>query len=183
MGLKTKIRNALKRPDQKEKAILRHEDVNAKYLNIGVTVEQIVDRINAFDWLDIQLVQNDEQMAAIVFRFFKSFNIESPRAYEPIVLKAFACKFVEAIKYLKTGIEEVNQSYNIEGTSKGFRNDTVDRFYYINYWADKKSIPVNYNEKRQKKRAEFNLDTIILSILADKLNVFNEFERNKPKPK
>lgn len=183
MSLKTKIRNALKRPDQKEKAILRHEDANARFLNIGVTVEQIVDRINAFDWLDIQLVQNDEQMAAIVFRFFKSFNIQCPGAYEPIVLKAFACKFVEAIKYLKTGIEEVNQSYNIEGTSKGFRNDTVDRFYYINYWADKKSIPVNYNEKRQKKRAEFNLDTIILSILADKLNVFNEFERNKPKPK
>lgn len=183
MSLKTKIRNALKRPDQKEKAILRHEDVNAKFLNIGITTEQIVDRINAFDWLDIQLAESDEQMAAIVFRFFKSFNIKCPRAYEPIVLKAFAYKFTEAIKYLRAGIEDVNQSYNIEGSSKGFRNDTVDKFYYINYWADKKSIPVNYNEKRQINRELFNLDTIILSILADKLNVFNEFERNKPKPK
>ncbi len=44
-------------------------------------------------------------------------------------------------------------------------------------------IPVNYNEKEQENRKLFNLDTIILSILADKLEVLNAFERNKPKQK
>lgn len=167
----------------KEKAILRHGDALARYLELGITAESIVDRVNAFDWLDIQLANSEEQMAAIILRFYESFNFKVPKEFQQIVLKAFACKFNEAIIYLRDAIVEVNHSYNVEGSSKGFQNDTVNKFYYINYWADKKNIPVNYNEKRQNKRELFNLDTIILSILADKLNVFNEFERNKPKPK
>lgn len=167
----------------KEKAIMRHGDALARYLELGITAEQIVDRVNAFDWLDIQLANSEEQMAAIILRFYEGFNFKTSEAFQPLVLKAFAHKFTEALKYLKSGIEEVNASYNVEGGSRGFQNETVNKFYYINYWADKKSIPVNYNEKRQEKRELFNLDTIILSILADKLHVFNEFERNKPKRK
>lgn len=170
MGLKTK-----------EKTILKHEDALAQFLDIKITAEQIVDRINAFDWLDIQLASTEDQMAAVIMRFYESFNFKTPAAFQPIVLKAFAHKFNEAIIYLRDAIEEVNASYNVEGSTKGFQNQTVNKFYYINYWADRKNIPVNYNEKRQKNRELFNLDTIILSILADKLNVFNEFERNKPK--
>jgi len=167
---------------QKDKAVLRHEDELAKFLDLGgVKYTDIVDKINAFDWLDIQLADSREQMAVIVLRLYESFNFKVPEAYSSIVLKAFAHKFEEAIIYLRDAIEEVNASYNVEGTTKGFQNDTVNKFYYINYWADKNNIPVNYNEKEQKNRALFNLDTIILSILADKLNAFNAFERNKPK--
>lgn len=167
---------------QKDKAILRHEDELAKFLDLGgVKYTDIVDKINAFDWLDIQLANSSEQMAVIVLRLYESFNFKVPEVYSSIVLKAFAHKFNEAIIYLRDAIEETNASYNVEGTTKGFQNDTVNKFYYINYWADKKGIPVNYNEKDQKNRALFNLDTIILSILADKLNAFNTFERNKPK--
>lgn len=165
----------------KEKIVLKHEDALAQFLDIKITAEQIVDRINAFDWLDIQLANSEEQMAAVIMRFYESFNFKTSPAFQPIVLKAFAHKFNEAIIYLRDAIEEVNASYNVEGSTKGFQNQTVNKFYYINYWADKKNIPVNYNEKRQKNRELFNLDTIILAILADKLNVFNEFERNKPK--
>jgi hypothetical protein len=165
----------------KEKAVIRHGDALARYLELGLTAENIVDRVNAFDWLDIQLANSEEAMASIIFRFYESFNIQTPAAFQPIVLRAFAHKFTEALKYLRGAIEEVNATYNVEGGGKGFQNETVNKFYYINYWADKKSIPVNYNEKRQEKRELFNLDTIILSILADKLHVFNEFERNKPK--
>ncbi len=169
---------------QKDKAVLRHEDALAEFLDLGgVKYTDIVDKINAFDWLDIQLASTPEQMAVIVLRFYESFNFKVPEAFKSIVLKAFAHKFNEALVYLREAIEEVNASYNIEGTSKGFQNDVVNRFYYINYWADKKSIPVNYNEKKQINRELFNLDTIILSILADKLHAFNEFERNKPKPR
>lgn len=181
MGLKTKIRNALKKPNKKEQAALRHEDTLAPFVDIQITVEQIVDKINAFDWLDIQLAQNETEMAAVAMRFYDSFHFESPEAFRLIILKAFTHKFKEAIVYLRDAIEDVNKSYNVEGSSRGFQNATVDKFYYINYWADKKNIPVNYNEKKQNNRELFNLDTIILSILADKLHVFNEFERNKPK--
>jgi len=167
---------------QKDKAILRHEDELAKFLDLGgVKYTDIVDKINAFDWLDIQLADSREQMAVIVLRLYENFHFKVPQAYSSIVLKAFAYKFEEAIIYLRDAIEEVNASYNIEGSSKGFQNDTVNKFYYISYWADKHHIPVNYNERDQKKRELFNLDTIILSILADKLNAFNTFERNKPK--
>lgn len=169
---------------QKDKAILRHEDELAKFLDLGgVKHTDIVDKINAFDWLDIQLANNEQEMAVIVVRFYESFGFKTSPRYGSIVLKAFAHKFTQAVKYLQEAIEEVSASYNIEGSGKGFQNPTVNKFYYINYWADKKNIPVNYNEKSQKNRELFNLDTIILSILADKLNAFNTFERNKPKPK
>jgi len=159
-----------------------NEEINAKYLYIGgVTHLHIVDRINAFDWLDLGEAKNEEEMAVIVMRFFKSFNFKYKPAYESIILKAFTHKFMDALDYLREGIIDVNQSYNVEGSSRGFQNDTVNKFYYINYWADKKNIPVNYNERKQERREIFNLDTIILSILADKLQVLNEFERNKPK--
>lgn len=190
MGLKEQAIELIKsrkvfyrRPSNAEKAILRHDDALAQYVNIGVTVEQIVDKINAFDWLDIQLAKSEEDLTPIVMRFYSSFNFKVASAFQAIVLKAFTHKFTEAVKYLQNGIEDVAASYNIPDNPRGFQNETVNKFYYINYWADKKQIPVNYNEKKQENRALFNLDTIILSILADKLQTLNTYERNKPKPR
>lgn len=183
MGLIANLRNAFRRPTNAEKAILRHDDTLAKYLKLGVTIEQIVDKINAFDWLDIQLAKSPEDLTPIVMRFYESFNIQTSPAFRVIVLKAFTHKFTQAVQYLQSAIEDVAESYNIPDNPRGFQNETVNKFYYINYWADKKQIPVNYNEKKQENRALFNLDTIILSILADKLQTLNTYERNKPKPK
>lgn len=166
-----------------EKAILRNAEVLAEHLNIGIDHETIVDRINAFDWLEIQDADTEEAYAKIVMRFYNGFNFKVNADAQSLVLQAFTHKFTKAAKYIRDAILHTNASYNIEGSSKGFTNPTVDKFYYINYWAEKKSIPVNYNEKDQDKRALFNIDTIILSILADKLNAFNTFERNKPKKK
>lgn len=171
------------RQTKAEKAILRHDDALAQYLQLGVTVEQIVDRINAFDWLDIQLAKSEQDLAPIVMRFYDSFNFKVNAPFRLIVLKAFTHKFTQAVKYLQNAIEDVAESYNIPENSRGFQNETVNKFYYISYWADKKQIPVNFNEKKQENRALFNLDTIILSILADKLQTLNNYERNKPKPK
>jgi len=82
---------------QKDKAVLRHEDELAKFLDLGgVKYTDIVDKINAFDWLDIQLADSREQMAIIVLRLYESFNFKVPEAYSSIVLKAFAHKFEEA---------------------------------------------------------------------------------------
>jgi hypothetical protein len=181
MGLKTILSKISKRISKQEKAILRHDDALAEFLNIGVPVEQIVDKINAFDWLDISEAKTEDEMTTIIMRLFGQFNFKYPKAYELIILKAFTHKFLKAVEYLKGGIEEVAQSYNVEGSPRGFQNPTVNKFYYINYWADKKNIPVNYNDKNQENRALFNMDTIIISILADKLNLLNEFERNKVK--
>ena len=172
MGLKLK---------QTEKAILRHEDVFAKSLDIKITHLDIVDKLNAFDWLDLNEAKSEEDVAVIVLRFFDMFNFKFPEAYRAIILKAFTIQFTEALEYFKDAIANVQHSYNVKGSSKGFQNDTVNKFYYISYWADKKNIPVNFNEKDQEKRSLFNFDTIILSILADKLAVLNEWERNKPK--
>lgn len=170
-----------KKPSAQERAILRHSSVYAKHLDIGINSNQIVDKINAFDWLDLSLTKTPEELAAIVLRFFKSFNFKYPKEYEGIILQAFTHKFHRALEYLRDAIEHTNASYNVEGQTRGFTNPQIDRMYYINYWATKKNIPVNFNEKNQEKRDLFNLDTIILSILADKLHNLNEFERLKPK--
>lgn len=175
MGLKTK------RPSAAERAILRHSEALAQHLDIKITHYDIVDKVNAFDWLDLSQASTPEELAVIVMRFFKSFNFQYPQSYEAIILQAFTHKFHKALEYLRDAIEHTNASYNVEGQSRGFTNPAVDRMYYINYWATKKNIPVNFNEKNQEKRDLFNLDTIILSILADKLNNLNEFERMKPK--
>lgn len=181
MKVLSKIKNAFRRPTKKDLAVLRHEDALCKYLQLGVTHLQIVDKINAFDWLEIQEAKSEDDMARIVLRFYESFNIQTSPAFRQIVVKAFTHRFIMAVEYFLDAIENVHQSYNVEGSSKGFQNDAVNKFYYISYWADKKNIPVNFNEKNQTNRDLFNFDTIILSILADKLQVFNNFERNKPK--
>lgn len=175
MGLKNKKLSAY------ERAILRHSKVYAAHLDIGIKAEDIVDKINAFDWLDLGQAETPESLAVIVMRFFKSFNFQYPKNYEPIVMLAFSEKFHKALEYLKEAIEDTSKSYNVDGATRGFTNPAVDRMYYINYWANKKNIPVNFNEKKQENRELFNMDTIILSILADKLHNFNEFERLKPK--
>jgi hypothetical protein len=181
MGLMAQPRRKKKELTALDRAILRHPDFYANHLNIGVTVEDIVDRINAFDWLDLAQADTPEKLSEIILKFFKDFNFVYPKAYEAIILQAFTLKFKKALEYLRDAIEHVSQSYNVEGQSRGFTNPAVDRMYYINYWATKKNIPVNFNEKKQERREIFNLDTIILSILADKLNNLNEFERLKPK--
>lgn len=174
MGLKTKLKPT-------EKAILRHVDAFAPSLDLQISHLDIVDKFNAFDWLDLHEARNEVAVAAVVMRFFESFNFRFAEEFGPIIIKAFTLKFGEAVEYLSEAINEVHHSYNVEGGSKGFQNDVVNKFYYIQYWADKKNIAVNYNDKNQKNRELFNLDTIILNILADKLRVLNEYERNKPK--
>lgn len=183
LNLKYKLRNIFKRLSGAERTILRHENTLAEHLYIGIEKEAIIDRLNAFDWLDLCNAETDEQLAVIVMRFFEGFNFRYPKAFESIVLKAFTHKFFEAVQIVKEEIERTHKSYNVDGAGQLFRNDLVDKFYYINYWATKKSIPVNYNEKRQDRRELFNMDTIIFSILADKLQVLNDYERNKPKPR
>lgn len=164
-----------------EKAILKHEDFFAKVVNIGITSNEIVDKINAFDWLDLTEAKTEEEYSLIVFSIFQRFTFKHPKKYDSIIKKAFTFLFVEAVENIKEAITAVSRSYNVEGGTTGFRNEAVDKFYYIEYWATKKNIPVNYNEKNLEKRNLFNFDTIILSILADKLRTFNEYEANKPK--
>ena len=164
-----------------EKTILQHQEFFAKSLNIGLTSNKIIDKINAFDWLDLNNAKTEIDYAIIVMDIFKRFRFKYPKKFEAIIKNAFAVLFVEAVENIKAAITATSGSYNIEGSKTGFRNEVVDKFYYIEYWANKKLIPVNYNETDLKKRELFNLDTIILSILADKLRAFNEFEANKPK--
>lgn len=164
-----------------EKAILKHEDFFAKSVSIGITSNEIVDKINAFDWLDLSEAKTENEYNKLLFSFLDRFIFKYPKKYDSIVKKAFALLFVEAVENVKEAINAVSHSYNIEGGSSGFKNEAVDKFYYIEYWATKKNIPVNYNEKNIEKRNLFNFDTIILSILADKLRTFNDYELNKPK--
>ena len=164
-----------------EKTILKHEDFFARSVNIGITSDAIVDKINAFDWLDLTEAKNEIEYSKVLLSIFERFNFKYPKKYDSIVKKAFTVLFVEAVENVKEAIVAVSKSYNIEGGATGFRNEAVDKFYYIEYWATKKNLPVNYNEKNIEKRNLFNFDTIILSILADKLRTFNEYEINKPK--
>ena len=164
-----------------EKTILNNEDFFAKSLDIKITSSDIIDKINAFDWLDLTEAKDVNEYSRIMYEIFDLFNFHYPKKYDHIIRKTFANLFVEAIDLIKESILAVSKSYNIDGNTGGFRNPIVDKFYYIEYWADKKNIPVNYNEKQRVNRNLFNFDTIILSILSDKLKGFNQYEQNKPR--
>jgi len=164
-----------------ENVILKHEDVFYKNLDIVITSSDIIDQINAFDWLDLSESKTEIQFNNIAINIFLRFNFKYPKKYESIIKKRFIDLLIDAIRKIKQSITAVSKSYNIVGAKQGFQNDVVNKFYYIEYWANKKMIPVNYNEKNHEKRALFNLDTIILSILSDKLTALNNYELNKPK--
>lgn len=164
-----------------EKSILKNHEFFSESLNIGVTSEKIIDKINAFDWFDLSESKTAAEYEKIVLSIFNRFNFKYQKKYDTIVKEAFTHLFVEAVEKIKESITAVSKSYNIEGGSTGFRNEVIDKYYYIEYWANKKNIPVNFNEKDLDKRNLFNFDTIILSILSDKIKSLNEYELNKPK--
>lgn len=164
-----------------DKIILKSPEFFAKSLDIKITSSDIIEKINAFDWLELGEATSQEEYSKIIYKVYSRFNFKYKKSYEQIVILAFANLFTEAVLKIKEAIESVHRSYNVEGSGNGFRNAIVDRYYYIQYWADKKNIPVNYNEKDEAKRNLFNFDTIVLSILADKLAIFNNYEANKPK--
>lgn len=164
-----------------EQEILKNEEFFAKSLKIGIDKGHIIDKINAFDWLELVEATSAEQYGAIALSVFNRFRFKFPKKYRSIVLKAFAELFAEAVLAIQDSIKAISGSYNVEGGGDSFKNEVVDKFYYIEYWANKKNIPVNYNEKDLSKRDLFNFDTILISILSDKLKNLNEYERNKPK--
>lgn len=164
-----------------EKTILKYQDVFAKNLDIKIKPADIIDKINAFDWLDLQNANNEIDYEKICFSIFNQFNFTYKKKHELIIKKSFVYNFTKAIEQIKESIIAVSKSYNIPDLKDGFRNQLIEKFYYIEYWANKKNIPVNFNEKNLEKRSLFNLDTIILSILSDKLKILNEYESSKPK--
>ena len=166
-----------------EKTILKHKDTFSQFLDIGISVNEITAKVNAYDWFDLQEAKNESDIKSVVNNIWSCFNFKIKKEHSEIINQAFYYKFLKSIIQIKEAIEYTNASYNIPNSSGGFENDIVNKYYYLNYWANKKNIPLNINEKDQPKRELFNLDTIILSILAEKLQSYNEYERNKPKTK
>lgn len=166
-----------------EAVILKNAEALAPAIDIKILADDIIEKITAFDWLDLGAAKNEADFAAIIANIFKRFNFAYPARFDPAIRAAFLPRFLQAVEVIKRTIEAVDKSYNVPEASKGFQNAEINRFYYIDYWANKKVIPVNHNEKNEEKRALFNLDTILLCILADKLAVLNEYERTKTKKK
>ena len=167
--------------NNQEKIIKKHKGAIAPFVNIGVTAEEISCKVNAYDWFDLQEAKDENDIIKVMETIFNKFNFKIKPNIKEIVTLAFYHKFLKAIVLLKDGIEHVKSSYTVPNDGVNFENEVVNKYYYLNYWADKKNIPINVNEKDQAKRDLFNFDTIILSILADKLNSYNNYERNKPK--
>lgn len=152
-----------------ENIILSNEDFYCKNLVIGITTDDIMAEVNAFDWMELRHKAIEE-----VFEDFKKrLKFDNPKnKYHSIREKAFAHKFERAIINLSTLVEEVNGSYNIPSKG-GITNEFMQKYYYIKYWADKKCIAVDYNEKDYDKRKLFNFYTILFDIFAIKLDNFN----------
>jgi len=147
------------------------EDFLAKATVLPFKIDDIMAEFNAFDWLDL----SSKPIEEIAEDFKERLNFKST---EPIHLKAFAHKFGEAIKYLNKLIEEIHSSYNIPG--KGcINNSAINQYYYIKLWADKKCLPVDYNETDYNKRRLFNFYTILFDIFADKLTNYNAYNAQK----
>lgn len=154
-----------------KKIILGNEDFFAKSLNIGIAIDDLMAEFNAYDWLDLQTTP----MQVIAEDFKKRLKFDST---ESIRVKAFAHKFEQAIKYLSALVEEVNSSYNIPGKG-GVSNPRINNYYYLKLWADKKHLPLDYNETDYNKRKLFNFYTILFDIFADKLTNFNAYNAQK----
>jgi hypothetical protein len=158
-----------------DKIILANEDFYCKTLNIGVTVDDIMAEVNAFDWMELKQKPIGETYAD----FKRRLGFQNPRSeYYSIREKAFAHKFERAIVNLSALIEEVNSSYNF-GKKGGISNAETDRYYYLKFWADKKHIAVDYNEQDYNKRKLFNFYTILFDIFALKVDNFNAFHKAK----
>jgi len=152
-----------------ESIILNNEELYCKTLNIGVSVDDIMAEVNAFDWLELKTKNLNE----IFEDFKKRLNFKNQKSkYFSITEKAFAYKFERAIVNLSALVEEVNSSYNIPSKG-GVSNDYMQKYYYIKYWADKKLIAVDYNEQNYNNRKLFNFYTILFDIFAVKLENFN----------
>jgi hypothetical protein len=158
-----------------EGIILSNEDLYCKTLNIGVSVDDIMAEVNAFDWMELR-----SKSIELIFEDFKQrLNFKNPKGKRhSITEKAFAYKFERAIINLSALVEEVNSSYNIPSKG-GVSNDHMQKYYYIKYWADKKLIAVDYNEQNYNNRKLFNFYTILFDIFAVKLDNFNSHNNIK----
>jgi len=160
-----------------ENLILANEDLYCKSLNIGITVDDIMAEVNAFDWMDMKLKPTE----AVLRDFQKRLSFENKlNKFYSIREKAFAYKLERALVNLSKLVEEVNSSYNYGGKG-GINNPVLDQYYYLRYWADKKSIAVDYNEQDYNKRKLFNFYTILFDIFANKLDNLNAFNNSKTK--
>jgi hypothetical protein len=160
-----------------ESLILQNEDLYCKSLNIGISVDDIMAEVNAFDWMELKHKPTQEVFAD----FKRRLNFQNPKGkLYSIREKAFAYKFERAIVNLSALVEEVNSSYNF-GSKGGINNPHLDQYYYLRYWADKKMIAIDYNEKSIDKRKLFNFYTILFDIFAHKLENFNAFNNSKAK--
>lgn len=158
-----------------DEIILANEDFYAKSLDIGISVDDIMAEVNAFDWMELKDIPTE-----VLFADFKKrlkFENTLGRFYS-IREKAFAHKFERALLNLNKIIEEVHSSYNFDKKG-GISNQYLDRYYYIKYWADKKLIAIDYNEQDYNKRKLFNFYTILFDIFAVKLENFNAFQNQK----
>ena len=158
-----------------ESIILSNEDFYCKNLVIGITTDDIMAEVNAFDWLELK-----HKPIELVFQDFKErVKFINPKGkYFSIREKAFAYKFERAIVNLSVLVEEVNSSYNIPSKG-GVNNEHLQKYYYVKYWADKKQIAVDYNEIEYNKRKLFNFYTILFDIFAVKLDNFNTYNNQK----
>jgi len=158
-----------------ESIILQNEDLYCKSLNIGLTVDDIMAEVNAFDWMELK----QKPIEAVFLDFKKRLTFQNSKGkFFSIREKAFAYKFERAIVNLSALVEEVNSSYNYGGKG-GINNPNLDAYYYIRHWADKKAIAVDYNEQDYNKRKLFNFYTILFDIFAIKLDNFNQFNKAK----
>ena len=163
--------------DNNENIILSNEDFYCKNLVIGITTDDIMAEVNAFDWMELK----QKPIEDVFEDFKKRLKFDNPKGkYFSIREKAFAYKFERAITNLSAIVEEVNSSYNTPNKG-GISNDHLQKYYYVKYWADKKQIAVDYNEQEYNKRKLFNFYTILFDIFAVKLDNFNTFNNQKTK--
>lgn len=154
--------------------LTKNDKLLAKVLVIGVTVDQIMAEVNAYDWMQLK--------TSVIEKVLEDFKKRTGFDKQGSSLReaAFAYKFEQAIRNLSALVEEVHSSYKIP-SAKGASNEHIDRYYYLKYWADKKAIPVDYNEEDYTKRKLFNFYTILFDIFADKLTNFNAYNAQKEK--
>jgi hypothetical protein len=149
------------------------------FVKIGITEDDLIMKITAYDWLELVESETDTEVLSVINKVYIRYIFKAPFYVKPFIKIRFNYLFSIAVKEIKDLIEEINGSYNVDVAKQTIPNDAIDRYWYLKYWADKNSIPVNYNEHREEERDKFNLYTILMNILADKQSIFYTYGSSK----
>jgi hypothetical protein len=162
-----------------KKEIIKNPIFFAENMDIKISVEDIKKKITAYDWLEICDCKNDYDFKNVVNQHFSKITFKSSRWIRPFIKIRYAKLFFLAVRELHELISAVSKAYNTDVAIQNNKNDVLNKLYYLSYWAKEKNLPLNIHETNDLEKNKYNLESILISILKDKKDIYDEYSRQK----